>query len=42
MDVDSQNFPDVLLQLRALVPRCDFVSIDMEFTGLDYQEARYH
>jgi len=35
MDVTVENFDEALATLKALVPNCDFVSIDLEFTGLD-------
>ena len=35
MDVTTENFDEALATLKALVPNCDFVSIDLEFTGLD-------
>ena len=38
-DVTVENFEEALARLRAIVPNCDFVSIDLEFTGLDHDEA---
>ena len=35
-DVTVDNFEEVLARIRAIVPNCDFVSIDLEFTGLDH------
>lgn len=35
-DVTVENFEEALARLRAIVPTCDFVSIDLEFTGLDH------
>jgi hypothetical protein len=36
VDVTVDNFEDALRRLRTLVPQCDFVAIDLEFTGLDH------
>ena len=35
-DVTVDNFEDALKRLRKLIPQSDFVSIDLEFTGLDH------
>ena len=34
-DVTVDNFEEALARLRKIVPQSDFVSIDLEFTGLD-------
>jgi len=34
-DVTVDNFEEALARLRTIVPQSDFVSIDLEFTGLD-------
>jgi hypothetical protein len=36
VDVTVDNFEDALRRLQTLVPQCDFVAIDLEFTGLDH------
>ena len=36
VDVTVDNFEEVLRRLRTLVPQCDFVAVDLEFTGLDH------
>jgi hypothetical protein len=52
MEVVSSNFAAVLRQFRVLVRRCDFLAVDLEFTGLhscramaassaDTHQARY-
>ena len=35
VDVTIDTFDEALARLRALLPNADFVSIDLEFTGLD-------
>ena len=35
VDVTIDTFDEALARLRALLPTADFVSIDLEFTGLD-------
>jgi len=39
MDVTTDNFQDVLKELKSLIDKCDFISIDCEFTGLDEAPA---
>jgi len=36
VDVTVDNFQSVLDRLRVIVPTADFVSLDLEFTGLDH------
>ena len=38
-DVTVDNFEEVLARIRAIVPTADFVSIDLEFTGLDHDHG---
>ena len=40
MDVTKSNFEAALKQIEALLPSCSFVSIDLEFTGLN-DNSRY-
>ena len=39
MEVINSNFAAVLKQFRVLVRRCDFLAIDLEFTGLHTSKA---
>jgi hypothetical protein len=39
MDVTTENFNQVLQDLRNQVPVCDFIGIDCEFTGLEDASA---
>ena len=39
MEVVSSNFAAVLRQFRVLVRRCDFLAVDLEFTGLHSNRA---
>jgi hypothetical protein len=41
VDVDVNNFQQILVDLRTLIPESDFVAIDMEFTGLEEAPCRY-
>ena len=36
VDVTVDNFEDALRRLQTLVLQCDFMVIDLEFTGLDH------
>lgn len=40
VDVDVNNFQQILIDLRTLIPESDFVAIDMEFTGLEEAPCR--
>ena len=39
MEVTIDNFDSVLQSLKHLIPSCEFVALDMEFTGLSGEDA---
>ncbi|EKX53370.1 hypothetical protein GUITHDRAFT_101074 [Guillardia theta CCMP2712] len=39
MDVTTENFEEVLREIKPLIDECDFLAIDCEFTGLDEAPA---